>query len=145
MRFVTFRRLLPIAALLMLLPALLCTETAEVWCRVAVGATMDTDDDDGAYFTSRMFSSVENTPHRTDTSARSLAVSHPQCSISATNGGSVVDEPTFSLPHSIIVPPDAFLHVEVVAETIARTVETRGPRANSVRFARPPPRAPPVS
>ena len=53
MRPVTRRRLLSIVALVMLLASLFSTETAEVWCRVATGATIEADDDDGPYFTCR--------------------------------------------------------------------------------------------
>ena len=139
MRSVTFRRLLSIVALLMLLPALLCTETAETWCRVAVGAAVETDDDDGPSFSCRQFS-AGHPEQRTGAFVRTASVSENP------HNSSIVDEPAFSLPHSIMVPPSVFPHSEAAAvQTLVRAIETYKPFAKSPCFVRPPPRAPPLS
>jgi len=156
MRPVT-RRLLPIIALVTLLAALSSTEAAEVWCRVAVGATMDRDDDDGPYFTYRQAADITcrqaanitqarpgdkdgvRSPVRRPTAERSSVSSAPR-------DGCVVDEPTFSLPRfGLSVAPGILPRISVSTVTVAYAVEMRGPPTQSGRFVRPPPRAPPAS
>lgn len=127
-------RCLPFVALLLLLASLCSTETAEVWCRVAVGASASADDDDGPYFTCR--------PSR-----NTAQVGGPVAVLSAADGDSrIVDEPAFCLPQfDAVVRPAPLTRPIVTAEAITRASETRGPPAWTGRFVRPPPRGPPLS
>ena len=127
------RRLLPIVVLILLLASLLSTETAEVWCRAAVGATMEADDDDGPTFVCRHSVSISS-------------AATPAAFMAAASSGAIVDEPAFHLPpFGMVVHPGVFPRVRVVRQAVAYAPETRGPDAPSSRFARPPPRGPPAS
>jgi len=141
------RRYLSVIALVMLLAALFSTETAEVWCRVAVGATAEVDDDDGPYFTCRSDGGRAHfggPPARPiETARQDLGYAQETATASTAN---IVDVPTFSLPQlDVIVPPAIFGPIVVPASTVFCTPETRGPPIRAGRFVRPPPRAPPVS
>ena len=127
-------RLFPFLALVLILVSLVSTETAEVWCRVAVGATLDTDDDDSLYFRSQgKITPVSGKLTRAFLSA-------------APSDSAIVDEPTFNLPPLYIVTGPLWTpHICIVGETVVYAAETREPAARLIRFVRPPPRAPPIS
>lgn len=147
MRPVTRRRLLSIVALVMLLASLFSTETAEVWCRVATGATIEADDDDGPYFTCRAHAGAARVGGPTASSPATARQSGGHASVSAAfSNASIVDEPTFSLPQlDLIVLPAVFGRVVAPTKAVTRTAATGSPPLWAGRFVRPPPRAPPLS
>ena len=120
--------------LLLILVSLVSTETAEVWCRVAVGATLDTDDDDSLYFQGQgRITSVSG-----NLTSDLLSAAPANCSL--------VDEPTFHLPHlTVVAGPVWSPRINIVAETVVYASQPRPPAAKLIRFVRPPPRAPPAS
>ena len=128
-------RLFPLLAVLLVLASLVSTETAEVWCRVAVGATLDADDDDSLYFQGQ----GRTTTVSEAMLARALLSAAPiDCSL--------VDEPTFNLPQLILVAGPLWTpHISIASETVAYAPETRSAAVKLIRFVRPPPRAPPIS
>lgn len=141
------RRYIPIVVLVMLLASLFSTETAEVWCRLAVGATVEVDDDDSPYFTCRPYGSAApgDGPPACHPETGRQAVG--DASVSATSSDvSIMDEPTFSLPQlDVIVLPGTVGQGIASTRAMTRAAETRGPPTQAGRFVRPPPRAPPLS
>jgi len=129
----------------MLLASLFSTETAEVWCRAAVGATMDTDDDAGPYFACPQ---TAGTPQRETISHASHTVTgsaeHPAITASSQDS-SIVDEPTFSLPqHGLPIVPAFCIRIAVLWETVVYLSKEGSLPLCSIRFPNPPPRGPPV-
>ena len=127
-------RLFPLLAVLLVLASLVSTETAEVWCRVAVGATLDADDDDSLYFQGQGQTTVVS-----GKLTRALLSAAPiDCSL--------VDEPTFNLPQLILVAGPLWTpHISIASEIVSYAPETRSAAVKLIRFVRPPPRAPPIS
>lgn len=141
------RRHVPFITLVMLLACLFSTEAAEVWCRVAVGATMDADDDDGPCFACRPagggYTGRRDGPATDHAQSGGSRAERASVAVAARDG-SVVDEPTFILPHvGGAVIPALVSRITVVTEAVVYGVEARGPPAHSARYVLPPPRAPP--
>jgi len=125
----------------MLLVSAFSTETAETWCRVALGATVDLDDDDGLSFVCRPVPAHNESARRTGRNAPA----QPNYA-DAVGGRTMPDAPAYPLPAltGYILPTPCERVVILWAAAIAYPLETRGPPLAERAFARPPPRAPPI-
>lgn len=142
----TRRRLLSIIALVMLFTSLFSTEAAEDWCRLAVGASLAQDDDDGPCFSCRVPTDVSSADGYAAGSAYAASRQQRPSVSAPASDGSIVDEPTFSLPPSgLALVPHFTPRVIVSTDRVVYVVKTRGRPEFLDRFARPPPRGPPAS
>jgi len=137
--------LLSLVALVMLLASLFSIETAEVWCRVAVGATIDTDDDDGPYFACRQTASVPQRELTTHAGHAVLGSAEHTVLSAASQDSFIVDEPTFSLPqHWLPVVPDLCTRIIVAWGAVVYLTEASILPVGSVLLPGPLSRGPPV-
>lgn len=127
----------------MLLVSAFSTETAEIWCRVALGATVDLDDDDRFSFVCR--SAPANAEGRYSETARRDGKNAPACA-DALGDRTMPDAPAYPLPAftAYTLPTSCDRVATPWTMAIEYELETRGPPLAERSFARPPPRAPPI-